>query len=219
MLFGKTLCAICGEKYPGRDMFRLRDGSICPSCQRKLSPLYPIGTTSSVSDVQAHLAARQERERLAAAFSPEEAVGPERKLLIDRHSGLYAFADETEVREHRFDVFRLSELREAELNVIEREIRIPGLRSDDSREYDFDLEIRQDSSYLPAFSVRINAFPIVSHKHLIRKSYIQEVYRGEKTWTSSLATTLFGGDRRAAEDYLLYYTVGQQMIDALKKGK
>ncbi len=218
LFFGKAECAVCGEKYRAGDMIKLRDGSLCPVCASKLSSLFPARASTSAENVRAYLEDQSRNRQLLSRFSPEEEVGQERKLFVDRHSGLFAFGTDAELQAGRLDVFLLSDLHSVELTVTETPLK-PIVPKEESFAYDFDLILLQEHPILPRVRARINPIPVETRKHKIVKSYIHQIYLGEKEWKGGVAATLFGGDRRAAEDYLMYYTVGQQMVDALKKGR
>ena len=71
-LFDKKYCDICGEKIGLLGNRKLENGNLCKNCAKKLSPWFSDRRNSTVEEIKAQLAYREENQR-----SEERRVGKE----------------------------------------------------------------------------------------------------------------------------------------------
>ena len=70
-LFDKKYCDICGEKIGLLGNRKLENGNLCKNCAKKLSPWFSDRRSSTVEEIKAQLAYREEnRQKVAARSTP-----------------------------------------------------------------------------------------------------------------------------------------------------
>ena len=67
-LFDKKYCDVCGEKIGLLGNRKLEDGNLCKECAKKLSPWFSDRRRSTVEEIKAQLADREENRGKAAQF-------------------------------------------------------------------------------------------------------------------------------------------------------
>lgn len=67
-LFDKKYCDICGEKIGLLGNRKLENGNLCKNCAKKLSPWFSDRRNSTVEEIKAQLAYREENRQKVAAF-------------------------------------------------------------------------------------------------------------------------------------------------------
>ena len=67
-LFDKKYCDICGEKIGLLGNRKLENGNLCKECAKKLSPWFSDRRNSTVEEIKAQLAYREENQQKVAAF-------------------------------------------------------------------------------------------------------------------------------------------------------
>lgn len=115
-LFDKKYCDVCGEKIGLLGNRKLEDGNLCKECAKKLSPWFSDRRRSTVEEIKAQLADREENRGKAAQFRTTRAMGEGWKVLLDE--------------EHRwFTVTRARDLAEANPDILDFDA-ITGCRLD-----------------------------------------------------------------------------------------
>ena len=61
-LFDKKYCDICGDKIGSLGNRKLENGNLCKNCARKLSPWFSDRRSSTVEEIKAQLAYREENQ-------------------------------------------------------------------------------------------------------------------------------------------------------------
>lgn len=82
-LFDKKYCNICGEKIGLLGNRKLEDGNLCKDCAKKLSPWFSERRHSTVEDIKAQLAYREENKQKVAQFRNSRSFGDDRYVLFD----------------------------------------------------------------------------------------------------------------------------------------
>ena len=81
-LFDKKYCDICGEKIGLLGNRKLENGNLCKTCAKKLSPWFSDRRNSTVEEIKAQLAYREEnRERVGPSIRPEHSARTQRCSL------------------------------------------------------------------------------------------------------------------------------------------
>ena len=71
-LFDKKYCDICGEKIGLLGNRKLENGNLCKNCAKKLSPWFSDRRNSTVDEIKAQLAYREENQgRSRHSIRPE----------------------------------------------------------------------------------------------------------------------------------------------------
>lgn len=79
--FDKKYCDICGEKIGLLGNRKLEDGNCCKTCARGLSPWFSERRHSTVDEIRAQLAYREENRDKAAQFRITQELGKEWRAL------------------------------------------------------------------------------------------------------------------------------------------
>ena len=115
-LFDKKYCDVCGEKIGLLGNRKLEDGNLCKECAKKLSPWFSDRRRSTVEEIKAQLADREENRGKAAQFRTTRTMGEGWKVLLDE--------------EHRwFTVTRARDLADANPDILDFDA-ITGCRLD-----------------------------------------------------------------------------------------
>ena len=115
-LFDKKYCDICGEKIGLLGNRKLEDGNLCKDCAKKLSPWFSDRRRSTVEDIKAQLAYREENRGRAAQFRTTRSFGEDWKVLLDED-------------QRRFTVTRARDLADANPDILDFDA-ITGCRMD-----------------------------------------------------------------------------------------
>ena len=86
-LFDKKYCDICGEKIGLLGNRKLENGNLCKECAKKLSPWFSDRRNSTVEEIKAQLAYREENRQKVAAFHTTRTLGTNTKVLLDEDAG------------------------------------------------------------------------------------------------------------------------------------
>lgn len=215
-LFSKKECSICGDKSGLLSNRRLADGNLCKECRARLSPFYDVTNKDTVAFIAAQLQYREQNLAELDRFRPTTAVGGAGKVFIDMQMGKFTLASEDELRNGNPDLFDLSGFRGCSFFSKERIYKGDKDRNEPDRfDYDFYLKFSVDHPFLRGFSYRYNGQSVSSSRNRIREEEIRKIYLGQKDVKKGVAAFLSGVDRRATEQYLEEYAIGQDMIDAL----
>ncbi|NLD83477.1 MAG: DUF4428 domain-containing protein, partial [Clostridiales bacterium] len=74
-LFDKKYCDLCGQRIRFLGNRKLEDGNLCKDCESKLSPWFSDRRRSTVQDIRAQLAYREENKEKAAQFNASRSLG------------------------------------------------------------------------------------------------------------------------------------------------
>ena len=94
-LFDKKSCSVCGGKAGMLGSKKLSDGTLCKECSKKLSPWFDEYKHSSVADIRAQLAAREENRRALEQFDMTMVFGEFGAILIDDKAKKFLVIDNT----------------------------------------------------------------------------------------------------------------------------
>lgn len=84
-LFDKKYCDVCGEKIGLLGNKKLEDGNLCKDCAKKLSPWFNDRRHSSVDEIKAQLAYREENKQKVAQFRATRIIGDNWNVLFDEN--------------------------------------------------------------------------------------------------------------------------------------
>ena len=213
-LLSRKECSICGDSIGLLTGRKLADGNLCRECRVKLSPFYELTNRDTTADIAAQLEYRKRNLAELDSFRPAVTVGGAGKVFIDPAMEKFTLASEDELQHGNPDLFELRSLRGCGFFAKERIIR--GDEDESDRfEYDFFLKLTVDHPFLRSFSYCYNGKSVSSRRNRIREEDIRKIYLGQKDVKKGVAAFLTGVDRRATEQYLEQYAIGQDMLDAL----
>ena len=113
-LFDKKFCDICGEKIGLLGNRKLEDGNLCKNCARKLSPFFDERRHSTVEQIKAQLAYREQNKQNLANFHPTATYGIDNdKVYVDMNAGTFIITSNNNWREENPDIIQISQVTSA----------------------------------------------------------------------------------------------------------
>ena len=110
-IFDKKLCAICGNEIGLMGNRKLADGNLCKECAKKLSPFMTDRRESTVEEIRAHLAYREQNARVLLGVNPTRVFGNGRmKVYVDESQGVFFVTDERNYIPYNPDVIRVDQV-------------------------------------------------------------------------------------------------------------
>lgn len=86
--FKKKDCEICGKEVGMFGYKKLEDGEICKDCVKLLSPWFDDRRHSTVEQIKAQIAYREENFRRLADFRASQIIGENYKLYVEEVNGV-----------------------------------------------------------------------------------------------------------------------------------
>ena len=169
-LFDKKYCDICGEKIGLLGNRKLENGNLCKHCANKLSPWFSDRRSSTVEEIKAQLAYREENREKVAAFHTTRTLGTVTKVLLDEDAGEFMVTRARDLTEANPDVLDFADVTGCNLDIDESRCEI--LREDqDGNEvsynppryeysYDFYITIFVNNPYFDEIRFQINSSPV-----------------------------------------------------------
>ena len=127
-LFDKKYCDICGEKIGLLGNRKLENGNLCKHCANKLSPWFSDRRSSTVEEIKAQLAYREENREKVAAFHTTRTLGTVTKVLLDEDAGKFMVTRARDLTEANPDVLDFADVTGCNLDIDESRCEI--LRED-----------------------------------------------------------------------------------------
>ena len=87
-LFAKKICDICGGEIGLLGNKKLEDGNCCKDCAKKLSPWFDERRHSTIEQIKAQLAYREQNEKELEGFSADVVLGDYYKMFIELKDGV-----------------------------------------------------------------------------------------------------------------------------------
>ena len=116
-LFDKKYCDLCGQRIRFLGNRKLEDGNLCKDCESKLSPWFSDRRRSTVQDIRAQLAYREENKEKAAQFNASRSLGEGNLLLIDEEKKQFAVLRSGQSMEDNPDVLDLASVTGCEVDI------------------------------------------------------------------------------------------------------
>ena len=168
--FKKKQCSICGGDIGLLGNRKLEDGNMCKNCAKKLSPFFSDRRNSTVAEIEAQLAYREDNKQAVAAFNVTRSLGSSTKILIDEDAGKFLVTDARDLAEENPDVLDFSQVTGVELDIDEdasEEMREITDKDGNTKEvsyvppkftwtYDFHVVIRVNHPYFDEIRFRLN---------------------------------------------------------------
>lgn len=89
-LFDKKYCDVCGEKIGLLGNRKLEDGNLCKNCAKQLSPWFNERRHSSVEEIKAQLAYREENKEKVSQFRATRTIGDYWHVVFDENHRWFA---------------------------------------------------------------------------------------------------------------------------------
>ena len=226
-LFSKEACGVCGTEAGTLKRKKIADGYICKECAGRCSAWFDDFKETPLASIQEQIAYREgPNQQLLDAFNTTQAFGEYGMVFIDEPAGLFTAVPSTarpgllskdktvpetaqDVRDQNPDVFKLSDIRDVDLNISqtynEDKRTVDGEQvSYDPRRWiymcDFSLQILVDHPYVKRISVPLNSAPvrIVNEGERERSSINERIAK----WT---VDTVLGGPGVALKEDRIRY--------------
>jgi len=169
-LFDKKNCDICGAKIGMLGNRKLEDGNCCKDCAHQLSPWFSERRKSTVEDIKAHLAYREENKRKLQQFNPSNIVGENWKVFVDPNMGVFAVSRSNNFRVDNPDLILLSQVLSCEIEREEHQQEVYQQMQDGSKRsyspkrydysYDFEVNIQVNTPWFNEIKFKLNNLTI-----------------------------------------------------------
>jgi len=165
-LFDKKFCDICGEKIGLLGNRKLEDGNLCRDCAGRLSPLFRERRSSTVEEIRAQLAYREENAARLENFRPEAVFGTDEKVYLDLTARRLIVTAAEDFREDNPDIIEAAQILGCEKIIEDNEEEIFLTDSEGNEKsynppryryaYEFHLLLKIDSPWFEEISVDLN---------------------------------------------------------------
>lgn len=127
-LFDKKFCDICGEQIKGLGSVfgtcKLEDGNICKDCASKLSPFFTGKKKTTVDDIKAQLAYREQNKEVFKTVRPTLVFGNRFKVYIDDNSKQFFASRRSDYAQENPDVIAFSDVTSVGIDIEENKDEI-----------------------------------------------------------------------------------------------
>ena len=166
-LFDKKYCSICGEKIGLLGNRKLENGNLCKNCAGKLSPWFSDRRNSTVEEIEAQLAYREENREKVATFHTTRTLGTNTKVLLDEDAGKFMVTRARDLVEANPDVLDFADVTGCNLDIDESRSEIKR-KDKDGKEvsynppryeysYDFYITIFVNNPYFDEIRFQVNS--------------------------------------------------------------
>ena len=168
-VFKKKDCEICGKEVGMFGYKKLEDGEICKDCVKLLSPWFDDRRHSTVEQIKAQLAYREENKAALNAFRPTVAYGERYTLRAELVNGVpsrFVVERTDSYKEENADIVNFKDVTSFNIDVREhdREIKYRNSKGEEvsyhppryEYSYDFYAEIHVNHPYFDDMRFQIN---------------------------------------------------------------
>ena len=169
-LFDKKYCDICGEKIGLLGNRKLENGNLCKNCAKKLSPWFSDRRSSTVEEIKAQLAYREENRQKVAAFHTTRTLGTNTKVLLDEDAGKFMVTRARDLQEANPDVLDFADVTGCNLDIDESRSELKREDKDGKEvsynppryeySYDFYITIFVNNPYFNEMRFQVNSSSI-----------------------------------------------------------
>lgn len=214
-LFDRKYCDVCGEKIGLLGNRKLEDGNLCKDCAKKLSPWFNERRHSTVDEIKAQLAYREENRQKVARFHVSRVIGDNWKVLFDETNRWIIVSRSSGPNENENpDVIDYSAITGCRMDIDETKTEQYRETADGKKEsynpprysysYDFDLFITVNCPWFDEIRIRLNPRDVD-----YEPQPMASISLFGRTLTSG------GPDPEECADYRKYRDMGQEICDAL----
>ena len=236
-LFDKKFCDICGNKIGVLGNRKLEDGNLCKDCASKLSPFFSERRHSTIADIQAQLAYREENKKAVSSFYTTLTYGESGKLMIDENNRKFMISKTNNLTNENPDVVDFSQVTSCELDIDEnrRELKRKDAQGNMvsynparyEYYYNFDLKLQVNHPYFDEMTLRLNRNAVETGERDM--SGRNPSFRGGGVYANSARGAVVGGVLGALagnqaqysqgySDYERYVQMGEEIRSVLMGG-
>ena len=170
-IFKKKDCEICGKEVGMFGYKKLEDGEICKDCVKLLSPFFSERRHSTVEQIKAQIASREQNKKELETFRENVSLGEYNKIFIELNGGIpsrFVISASDNYREANADIITFKNVSSYEIDI--RDSRNEEKYTNDKGErvsyspprytysYDFYLKLQITGiPYIDDISVRLNS--------------------------------------------------------------
>jgi hypothetical protein len=232
-LFDKKYCDICKNKIGLFGNRKLADGNLCKDCAAKLSPWFSERRESTVEEIRAQLAYREENRAAVAVFHTTRTLGRSTRVLLDEDARKFMVTSAKNLAEANPDVLDFSQVTGCQMNVDERKTEIKYADKDGHQvsyqprryEYSYYLSvgIYVNHPYFDCMTVPLNTTPIKVGQQPIHQLTAATAGKGVSEVKGKIVSNVLGvlsgqGTTTVASwnaEYNSYYNTGEEIVKAL----
>jgi uncharacterized protein (DUF1499 family) len=168
-LFEKKECNFCGGEIGLLGNRKLEDGNMCKECARKLSPWFDERRHSTVEQIKAQLAYREENKQKLASFHPVKSYGENYELKVELANGVpsrFVVAQTSNYLEENADLIAFKDVTSFNIDIDEHERELKQRNSEGEMvsykppryeySYEFRAEIFTNHPYCDDIRFRLN---------------------------------------------------------------
>lgn len=167
-LFDKKYCDVCGEKIGFLGNRKLEDGNLCKNCAKKLSPWFNERRHSTVDEIKAQLAYREENKQKVAQFCVTRKIGDNWNILFDdNHRWFTVTRYSSPNADENPDILDYSAITGSHFDIDEDRDEIYRKNSEGNNEsynppryeysFNFDFAVNVNNPYFDEIKFRINS--------------------------------------------------------------
>jgi len=216
-VFKKKECDICGGEIGLLGNRKLEDGNLCKECAKKLSPWFDDRRHSTIEEIRAQLAYREENKKAVEAFQVTRTLGRNYTICFDEDAKKFLVAQGRDFRKENPDVLDFSQVTGCDLDVDQDRDEIKRTITNREGEtewvsynppryrysYDFYMVIRVRHPYFDDIRFRLNSSTI----HL------------ESAGSSGLFGMGGGFDPTRDVEYREYEAMGREIKEILSQAR
>ena len=167
--FKKQDCEICGKEVGMFGYKKLEDGEICKDCLKLLSPWFDDRRHSTVEQIKAQIAYREENRAALNSFRPTMAFGERYTLRTELENGVpnrFVVERTDNYKEENADIINFRDVISFNIDVQESKRELKGRNSKGEEisynpprfeySYDFYAEIRVNHPYFNEITFQLN---------------------------------------------------------------
>ena len=189
--FKKQDCEICGKEVGMFGYKKLEDGEICKDCIKLLSPWFDDRRHSTVEQIKAQIAYREENRTALDSFRPTVAYGERYTLRAELVNGIptrFVVAQTDDYKEENADIISFKDVTSFNIDVREDKRELKYRNSDGENvsynppryeySYDFDAQIHVNHPYFDDICFEINR-ETINLETVERRSAIGLIFHNE----------------------------------------
>lgn len=210
-LFDKKYCDICGEKIGFLGNRKLEDGNLCRDCAAKLSPFFSDRRNSTIEEIKAQLAYREENRQRLADFSPTITFDGSMKVYIDPEHEQFIVTRLSDWQSGNPDLISFSQVRGVDHDIRENKEEIYYEDSDGNEksyeppryryDYEFNVKIWVDSPWFDEIELEL------SDGNRPESRYSDLYHEYEQKMIELEDILIHREDRHASYDGIGYYNI------------
>ena len=221
-LFDKKYCDVCGEKIGLLGNRKLEDANLCKKCAAKLSPWFSERRHSTLEEIKAQLAYREDNKEEVANFHTTRTFGRYMKLYVDENQKKFLVTREKDLAEANPDVISFSQVTGCELDIDENRREL--FRKDKEGKsisyeprryeysYDFYIIIHVNHPYFDEIRFQLNGSSVENGQRSINDAGFQPGSIGAGTGVvGSILNALAGQAASVNPEYQEYVDMGNEI--------